>query len=158
MGILVILMSMSVVGGRFALQRANRIKHQNAVDQVYTALQSYYADNREYPSRTEAQSMDNLTQNLLGDYMDYGAWDGGSDATFYYEVDSTQQVVLVCVALGGVNDESKQGWYCNGNGFGVLPSTTNPVPNSYVSNTDGQTLFTSFTIVGNWESTSRSWQ
>ncbi len=160
MGILIILMSMSVVGGRFALQRANRIKHQSAADQIYVALQSYYADNREYPSiaNISPNNMSGL-MNALSDYTDNGAWNGGSDATYYYIVDPTQQYVLVCVSLGGYNDESKQGWYCNGNGFGALPQNS-PVTNSYLSHTDGQGIFVSGWpgIKGNWDSTSRSWQ
>jgi len=163
MGILIILMSMSVVGGRFALQRANRIKHQNAADQVYVALQSYYADNREYPSVADLPS-NNMSglMNALSDYTDNGAWDGGSDATYYYIVDPTQQYVLVCVSLGGYNDESEQGWYCNGNGFGALPSGSNPIRNSYLSHTDGAAIFTAWPttngLKGNWNSTTRSWQ
>lgn len=158
MGILVILMSMSVVGGRFALQRANRIKHQSAADQIYIALQSYYADNREYPSSSDGVTSMQTLMNKLKDYTDTGAWEGGSDATYYYAIDGTQQYVLVCVSLGGVNDESKQGWYCNGNGIGVLPTTTNPIKNSYLSHDEGQMVFNSFPIHQNWDSTSRSWK
>lgn len=158
MGIIVILMSMSIVGGRFALQRANRIKHTNSADQIYVALQSYYADNREFPSVADGASSMASLMNLLNDYTDAGAWDGGSDATYYYAVDGTQQIVLVCVSLGGVNDESKQGWYCNGNGLGTLPSATNPVKNSYISHEEGQMIFNSFTVHQNWDSTSRSWK
>ena len=49
MGILIILMVVGVTGGRFAINRANDVAHQNAVKQINEALQAYYTDNRSYP-------------------------------------------------------------------------------------------------------------
>ncbi len=123
MGILVILMTMGIAAGRFAIQRANKVQHQNAVDQLYQGLQSYYTDNREFPDIADFGDFDQAlaTDGALQQYVDQNAFDGGSDATYYYTVDSTGQSALVCVTLGGIDDENSLGGYCNGNGFGVLP-------------------------------------
>ncbi len=123
MGILVILMAMGIAAGRFAIQRANRVQHQNAADQIYQGLQSYYADNREFPSESDFGGFDTALASggALETYVDQGAFDGGSDATFYYAVDETGQSVLVCVSHGGHDDENNLGGYCQGNGFSVLP-------------------------------------
>ena len=40
MGILSVLMAIGVAVARFAIQRANNIQHQSAVDQMFQALQS----------------------------------------------------------------------------------------------------------------------
>jgi len=121
MGILIILMAVGITAGRFAINRANDVAHQNAVDQIFLALQAYYTDNREFPDNAAVNTPEYLitTDTLLGKYMDQGAFNGGTPATFYYMVDTTnQQVVLVCVSKGGENDEKELGYYCNGNGFG----------------------------------------
>lgn len=123
MGIIIILMAVGITAGRYAINRANDVAHQNAVDNIYTALQAYYADNREYPeggTGAEVESFGDMTGTVLADYMDDGAFDGGTEATFYYEVDDLQQEVLVCVSLfGTVGGNSRPGsFYCNGNGFG----------------------------------------
>jgi type II secretory pathway pseudopilin PulG len=49
MGIMIILMAVGIAGAKFALQRANKIQHQSAVDSMYQALHGYYSDNRKYP-------------------------------------------------------------------------------------------------------------
>lgn len=130
MGILIILMAVGITAGRFAINRANDVAHQNAVDQVYTALQAYYTDNREFPGTAECAAAACTISGMLADtgalynYMDQGTFNGGTEATYYYYVESTQQQsTLVCVTLGGTNDEKERGLYCNGNGFnddGVL--------------------------------------
>jgi type II secretory pathway pseudopilin PulG len=114
MGIVVILMAVGIASGRFAIQRANRIEHQNAADQIYQGLQSYYTDNRQFPD--EPASVSALVTTDLAEYID--EFDGGSEATYMYAVDSTNQEMLVCVSLGGVGDANQLGYYCNGNAFG----------------------------------------
>ncbi len=133
MGILAVLMGIGVSVARFAIQRANNIQHQSAVDQLYQAFQSYYTDNREYPRSSLADQdlagTDSFQEALdvngaLDVYVD-AAFDGGAPTTFYYIVDETQQApqeFLVCVAYGGLDDEAELGGYCNGNGFGILPA------------------------------------
>ena len=93
MGIVVILMAVGIASGRFAIQRANRIEHQNAADQIYQGLQSYYTDNRQFPD--EPASVSALVTTDLAEYID--EFDGGSEATYMYAVDSTNQEMLVCV-------------------------------------------------------------
>lgn len=125
MGILVILMTMGIAAGRFAIQRANRVQHQNAADQLYQGLQSYYAEQREFPSEADFVDFETAlgTGGALEAYVDQQAFDGGSDATYYYATDDTGQSALVCVSFGGQADENGLGGYCNGNGFGSLPTS-----------------------------------
>jgi len=123
MGILIILMAVGITAGRFAINRANDVAHQNAVDQLYTGLQAYYTDEREFPAQVAFNNLlvEGVTpaDNILFDYLDQGAFKGGTEATFYYFVeDEQQQSVLVCVTLGGLLDVKERGIYCNGNGFG----------------------------------------
>jgi hypothetical protein len=69
--------------------------------------------------------------NMLGNYMDLGAFNGGSEATFMYFVGgpSEDQAVLVCVTMRGdweTNYEREDSAiYCAGNGFdaGVKDAT-----------------------------------
>ena len=49
MGILVILMVVGVAAGRFAIDRANQIAHQNGATQLYQALQSHFTDYGRFP-------------------------------------------------------------------------------------------------------------
>jgi type II secretory pathway pseudopilin PulG len=126
MGILIILMVVGITAGRFAINRANDVAHQNAADQVYQGLQAYYTDNREFPAGTYTVATligdpgaCTSPTNPLCDYMDSGAFNGGTEATYYYFVESDQQQsVLVCVSLGGIDDDRERGIYCSGNGFG----------------------------------------
>lgn len=132
MGIIIVLMGVGITAGRFAINRANDVAHQNAVDQAYQALQAYYTDNREYPFGADCNAGGDATDctfstligaagsttGALSEYMDAGSFDGGSDASYYYLVEeSLGQSVLVCVSLGGPGDEKGRGVYCNGNGF-----------------------------------------
>lgn len=115
MGIIVILMAVGIASGRYAIQRANRIEHQNAADQLYQAAQSYYTDNREFPPQATPGTLVG-TGGDLEEYLD--EFNGGSDATYTYAVDGTQQQIIICASLGGVDDENELGYYCNGNGLG----------------------------------------
>lgn len=123
MGILIILMTMGIAAGRFAIQRANRVQHQNAADQLYQGLQAFYADNREFPDNATFGSWSTAlgTGGALEEYLDSKSFDGGGDATFYYTASGDGQSVLVCVTFGGLDDVQELGGYCQGNGFGVLP-------------------------------------
>lgn len=131
MGILIILMAVGLTAGRFAINRANDIAHQSAVANVYEALQAYYADHREYPDAMNPQGLFSTTSSPLYTYMDNGTFNGGTEATYHYFVESSangKQAVLVCVSLGGKDDAKNLGYYCDGNGFGdsklVIGSTT----------------------------------
>lgn len=115
MGILAILMTIGISVGRFAIQRANNIQHQNAADQIAQAVQSYYTDKRRYPETTDVFSPD-PSSGVLDEYID-ASFDGGSEATFYYDTNGTNQTYLVCVTLGGVDDADELGVYCTGDGF-----------------------------------------
>jgi prepilin-type N-terminal cleavage/methylation domain-containing protein len=161
MGILVILMTMGIFAGRFAIQRANRIQHQSAADQLYQGFQSYYADNREYPSDTEFSSFGYALGNsdgALSKYVDSNSFDGGSPATFYYASDSTGQSMLVCVSYGGANDSNNLGGYCNGNGFGLLPTGSAKVTQKDMDSDGFDVVTGSGMINQEWNKASGGWQ
>jgi type II secretory pathway pseudopilin PulG len=118
MGILIILMAVGITAGRFAINRANDVAHQNAADQIYTAMQAYYTDHREFPEITNfgtAMAVD----GALNPYMGDGEFTGGTDATFYYWRSTLGQSILICVSKGGLEDETGRGYYCTGNAFGA---------------------------------------
>lgn len=125
MGIIIILMAVGIAAGRFAINRANDVAHQNAADQLFTAVQSFLTDEREYPNLvanwTVALDAENCTpsatQQCLGEYLSLGEFRGGTDATYYYWTDTSS--ALVCVSLGGYGDVDDRGFYCTGNGFGA---------------------------------------
>jgi type II secretory pathway pseudopilin PulG len=129
MGIIIILMSVGITAGRYAINRANDVAHQNAVDNFYTAVQAFYADNRKYPVPVagigfEEMLTDTTTTGYeayyIGEYMEEGAFDGGTEATYFYDTDDLAQEVIICVSLFGLsNNNNRPGdFYCNGNGFG----------------------------------------
>ena len=127
MGILVILMVVGVAAGRFAIDRANQIAHQNGATQLYQALQSHFTDYGRFPSYATLQSMTTNTNNVegaLGKYLDMGSFKGGSEADYSYYVNSTRQAVVVCVTLGGAGDETNKGVSCVGNGFALTAPDT----------------------------------
>jgi len=125
MGIIIILMAIGITAGRFAINRANDVAHRNAVDNFYTAVQAYYADNRLFPTFANFDLALNTPDNDnddIGEYMDDGAFDGGTAATYYYAVDNLAQEVMICVSLYGsaIIDVDREGeYYCNGNAFGT---------------------------------------
>jgi type II secretory pathway pseudopilin PulG len=129
MGIIIILMAVGITAGRYAINRANDVAHQNAVDNFYTASQAYYADNRTFPNIEDFDAAliggDDTTDDI-SEYMDEGAFDGGTEATYYYATDDLGQEVLVCVSLFGPANETgtlREGdFYCNGNAFGTTTS------------------------------------
>jgi len=136
MGVLIVLISIGVMVGRFAIQKAQDVKHINAAKVLYTALVKYKNINGAYPPLgtcsgciereffAYALGYNGTPDNyILKEYADEGSiFEGGSDATYYYAVDSIdQRFVVVCVSLGGIDDESERGFYCTGDGIGVLP-------------------------------------
>jgi len=133
MGILIILMVLGIAAGRFALNRAADVAHRNGADQLFEGLQAYYVDNRAYPKvngcGTEALPEPCSPSTMMGDpevlgkYLDAGAFNGGSGATYIYLVggNNNDQAALICVSMMGtkdINDETDEGsYYCTGNGF-----------------------------------------
>ena len=125
MGILIILMVIGIAAGRYAINRANRVAHQNAADQLYQTLQAYYTEHRQFPEKDSIQNMltgsgDEESDGALYPYTE-GDLKGGSPATYTYftqgGLGGVRQAVLVCVTLGGYDDELGRGIYCTGNGF-----------------------------------------
>lgn len=172
MGIIIILMVVGITAGRFAINRANDVTHQNAVDQIYTSLQAYYTDEREYPSDDGdcGAGATCTPQLLIGPvgaadgflvpYIDKDSFDGGSEATYWYFVggDGNDQAVLVCVSLRGVateNADREDGEiYCNGNGFSATGIPPIAGKNNLYSDLEAA-LQTTFGAVGatgsNWD-------
>lgn len=125
MGILVILMVVGVSAGRFAINRSNEIAHKNGATQLYEAALSHFTDEREFPSDTSTLKEMTSEGGVLSKYLDMGSFKGGSEATYYYFTNVTRQAALVCVTLGGEDDETKKGITCVGNGFNDMNM---PVP------------------------------
>lgn len=145
MGILVILMAVGIAVGRFVIRRATIIEHQAAVDEIYRGLLKFKQDNKEYPQigscyncvdeQVLAEILGFKGENyLLENYIEEKPFNGGGDATYYYYVDpSDAQLVIVCVSLGGFDDENLLGYYCNGDGIGYLPYNQ-PLGNKQIPN------------------------
>ena len=143
MGILIILLAVGVMIGRYIIQRAQDTHHKDAVRNLYAALLNYKNDNGQFPEVCNgclieeeffAYALGYLgvpAQHILKPYVDSaGGFDGGGNATYYYIVDEyDQQFVVVCVSLGGVDDEGERGYFCEGNGIGMLPEG-NPIPHN----------------------------
>ncbi len=118
MGIIIILMAVGITAGRFAINRANDVAHQDAADKLFVAVQAYMTDEREYP---DADVLESDWETALGDdgalnsYLSSGEFEGGTDATYYYWTDTKS--AMVCVSKGGIADEDGRGFYCTGNGI-----------------------------------------
>jgi len=160
-------MTLGIAAGRFAIQRANKIQHQDAVNQLHQGFAAYYADKREFPKAATFISFSAALgeAGALSEYIDQKAFDGGSDATYYFAADTTGQSMLACVSYGGFADEKEMGGYCQGNGFGVLPTTGTKVASkdltadefntevvANVGSTDGQFIAT------DWSATAKNWE
>jgi type II secretory pathway pseudopilin PulG len=142
MGIIMILIGVGVAGTRYALDSANKIKLQNAVDNLNQAMLSYYADEREYVEvGTPALGFigDALESGgALNKYIEQGEFDGGADSSYYYWVDPvSEQTFLICVSLGGIGDEKEKGFYCNGNGFGATADGLSGVTEKEIAGVTG---------------------
>lgn len=161
MGIIIILMAVGITAGRYAINRANDVAHQNAVDNIYTAVTAYYSTNREFPAIVNFDtaldaSQDPLPAYSISEYMDEGAFDGGTESTYYYVTDDLQQEVLVCVSLFGTYDSGREGnFYCNGNGFGssTLFGGTSVISEKVIertSTTEQTPSGYTFNVIQNW--------
>lgn len=156
MGILILLIAIGVAVGRYAIQRAQNVKHMESAKALYSALVKYKIDHKAYPALggtcssciseeffAYATGYNGTSDNyILKPYLDEdGAFDGGMDATYYYAVqENTQQFVVVCVSLGGVDDERHQGFYCTGDGIGLLPESDPITDNNIGSIQSGDPL------------------
>ena len=134
MGILIILSGIGITAGRYAIERADRVYHQDMADRLFEALVKYKLDYGEYPRMgscgtcieeqffAEALGFRGVNP-ILKQYWEEGTFDGGTDATYYYYVDPyVAQSVIVCVSLGGIDDELGKGHYCTGDGIGSEPA------------------------------------
>jgi type II secretory pathway pseudopilin PulG len=160
MGIIIILMAVGIASGRFAIRRANKIEHQNAAEQIYQGLQSYYTDNREYPAKADGGTTLALlmADDTLGEYVD--DFDGGSEASYAYIADSTGQEILVCVTYGGVGDANDLGIYCTGNGInGDLSVAPSEKDIEYSTTNDYNTVNAAFAAdtCSDWDPATQTW-
>jgi len=143
MGIIIILITVGITVGRWAIRRSNRIDHMDAARNLEVALLAFKTDNGFVPEILtcgadnppacysdeffnkafgESASFD----DILGEYLEQTPFDGGTDATYYYTTDTQGQFFIVCVSLGGFDDENEWGFYCTGTGIGFLPDG-NPI-------------------------------
>ena len=117
-------------------RQSQDIKHQDAARNLYSALVKYKLDHKAYPMLGNCSGCiedeffsyalgfnGTQDQHILLEYLEEeSGFDGGTDATYYYAVDQyDEQFVLVCVSLGGIDDEKEKGFYCIGDGLGYLP-------------------------------------
>lgn len=148
MGILIILMAIGVAVGRFAIQRANNIQHNSAAEQLSQAIAASYVDLRRYPAVDDMDASGFGTNGGgIDQYID-AEFDGGSDASYYYFVDSTQQSYLICVSYGGIDDQANLGGYCTGNGFGTLPRANPAAQEKTMDDSDFSTIVEAATTAG----------
>jgi prepilin-type N-terminal cleavage/methylation domain-containing protein len=138
MGILVILIGTAIMISRWAIRRANTIDHKDSARNLEAALLSFKNENKFVPQVLTCNT-DNAPTcytdeffrrafdesssagDILSEYLDETPFDGGTDATYYYTSDSQGQYFIVCVSLGGEDDENEWGFYCTGTGIGFLP-------------------------------------
>lgn len=168
MGILVILMVVGIAAGRFATQRAQDIAHQNGVTNIYQGLAAYFTDEGEYPMSEDSTALtpaDLMGEDgVLSEYIDLASFDGGINTTYYYYVANAGQSVIVCVALGGEDDEAGRGIYCDGNGFNDSQlETYNALKKG--KNEKGETTGIYETVItdtdghgANWDGTDNGWE
>lgn len=142
MGILIILLVIGITIGRYAILRSQDTQHQDSARKLYAMLLEYKQDNGKFPeigtcSTCIEKEMFAYSLGYNGTEKDHklkkyieGNFDGGANATYYYATDEyDQQFVLVCVSLGGIDDEMERGFFCTGSGIGILPES-NPIPRS----------------------------
>jgi len=123
MGILILLMAIGIGGGRMALNAAADSAHQASVKQIYEASMAFYSRNGYFPKLSACDSTHaNNFACLLGTTGPLAnsieSFDGGNEATYYYITDSSNQFLLVCTTLGGL--DGPRGMACEGNGFGQI--------------------------------------
>ncbi|MDD3474956.1 MAG: type II secretion system protein [Candidatus Dojkabacteria bacterium] len=137
MGILVILIGTAIITARYAIQRSQKIFHMAAAEELEQALLSYKNENKYVPRMGSCSScvVEEFfayslgykgTNAMLLEYIEETPFDGGSDATYYYATDDIGQFFVVCVSLGGIDDENQLGYYCTGTGIGFVPEG-NPI-------------------------------
>jgi type II secretory pathway pseudopilin PulG len=166
MGIIIILMTVGITAGRYAINRANDVAHQNAVDNFYTAAQAFYADNRKFPVPVAGIGFEEMLTDTttvgyeayyIGEYMEEGAFDGGTEATFYYDTDDLAQEVVICVSLFGQATAANGrlgDFYCNGNAFGTSASGIVSLDDKLTprqSATETSPLGATFDVMSQWD-------
>ena len=137
MGILVILIGTAIITARFAIRRSQKIFHMSAAEALEKTLLSFKNENKYIPRMGSCSSC--VTEeffayslgykgsnSMLLEYLDQVPFDGGADATYYYATDDIGQFFVVCVSLGGIDDENQLGYYCTGTGIGFVPEG-NPI-------------------------------
>jgi len=141
MGILIVLISIGVMVGRFAIQKSQDIKHKDAAKILYGSCSECIE--REFFAY--ALGYNGTPDNyILKEYVNDGTiFDGGTDATYYYAVDSIdQRFVVVCVSLGGIDDENERGFFCTGDGIGILPEISPVTDTDIGAQSTGDSLAT----------------
>jgi hypothetical protein len=153
MGILIILISVGIMVGRWAIRRANKLDHMNAARKLETALLAFKNENKFVPKVGNCSPINDpvcyeselfseilgfkTTPDYLSEYLEEKPFNGGTDATYYYTSDSQGQFFIVCVSLGGEDDENNWGFYCTGTGIGFLPEE-NPITKEEIEPEDTQ--------------------
>jgi type II secretory pathway pseudopilin PulG len=145
MGVLIVLSGVAIFVGRYAIQRSREAHYKSNVRLIYSLLVQYKEDFGKYPDYGQYSDTTiggeviahgfryrDRNRAIFEPYFD-GYFDGGVEATYYYYTqEQDAQFVIVCVSLGGVYDLARKGFYCDGDGIGILP-VNNPIPRSDIS-------------------------
>ncbi len=135
MGILVILIGMSIIVARASVRKSTQVHHMSAAEELERVLINYKNKNKEVP---QIGTCGNCIEEelfayglgykgsdpILKEFIEEFPFDGGSDATYYYATDDIGQFFVVCVSLGGIDDENHFGYYCTGSGIGFVPESS----------------------------------
>lgn len=165
MAILIILMGIGVFGGRALINRANRISHTNAVQQLNKAALQYYGDKGSvFPSGTTmptpAQLVEGIQSNAyLSPYLE--DFDGGSDATYYYFVSEDKTKVLFCVTNGGFStSDAVDAVLCEGNAFGEIGTRRLEKTNTITTDALRSKIINMLDTLphSNWNGATKSWE
>lgn len=147
MGILVILISLSVVVARYAIRRSNTVQHMSVAQELERTILRFKMENKYVPDYDpEGSDFFALSLGYIGDAEDHvlkefleEPFDGGTDATYYYATDDIGQFFVVCVSLGGIDDEADLGYYCTGTGIGFVPEGT-PITKENIESGDSEQI------------------
>lgn len=145
LGGLVILSSIGLIGTRYALEKSREAHYKSNVRLLYTALVNFKNDYGRYPLLNKYPNEGRIYEDcdrtngciendffrialavggrkaILRPYLKE-PFDGGLRAIYYYYVQETDgQFVIVCVSLGGAKEREIKGYYCEGDGIGLLP-------------------------------------
>ena len=161
MGIIIILIGTGIIAARYATRRSQRIFHMSAAEELEQTLLKYKNEHKYIPRMGNcstcveeeffAYALGYKGSNaMLLEFLEETPFDGGGDATYYYATDDIGQFFVVCVSLGGIDDENQLGYYCTGTGIGFVPEG-NPINKQELENNDQNNTIINSLDDSDWE-------